>query len=167
MCGLSGKSRNRAVIVVSRRLLAAGTDNSLDIEKAQPAFWPDVASLPVASHLSPPSSTVKPPRLIMRVGRKSKGIDTLKAQSLTEVRKPNHLHCAAPVARPNRFLIVFRRAGCKTHPGFDPDLGPYFTRHHYRRTSSLGALWPHHQPRRLAKHPSPDMPRLRVLLRRG
>jgi hypothetical protein len=36
------------------------------------------------------SSTAQAPNLIMHVRSKSKGVDTVRARSLAEVRKPNH-----------------------------------------------------------------------------
>jgi hypothetical protein len=116
------------------------------------------------SLLRPPSSAVQAPNLIMRVRSKSKGVDTVKAQSLTEVREPNHNPQGAIVDSPDRFLIVSRRTGCGAQPNFDLDLGPHLAYRRFRRASSSGDLRLHHWPGRPPQHPSPDMPRLQILL---
>ena len=112
----------------------------------------------------PPSSAVQAPNLIMRVRSKSKGVDTVKAQSLTEVREPNHNPQGAIVDSPDRFLIVSRRTGCGAQPNFDLDLGPHLANRRFRRASPSGDLRLHHWPGRPPQHPSPDMPRLQILL---
>lgn len=61
----------------------------LTLKREQPASWPDVSSLPVATHLLSSLRTAKAPNFIMRVRRKTKPVDTVKAQSLAEVSKPN------------------------------------------------------------------------------
>jgi len=139
------------------------------LKKAQSELWPDVSSLLVATHLLTSPHTVQALNFIMRVRRKLKSVDTVKAQSLDEVRKPNLGHIIPIIADTGwtRFLLSFCCTGCETDLSFDLDLGPYFTRHRYGRTSPFGALQLHHQSSRLSQHSSSDMSRLQVPLQRG
>jgi hypothetical protein len=100
----------------------------------------------------------------MRAHRKSKEVDTVKAQKLVEVRMPNHRRLPITVDSLHRVLIVSRCSGCDSRFGLD--FNPYLTRHCYRRRPSLGALRPHNWAGRTLQHSSPNMSRLQVLLQR-
>ena len=102
----------------------------------------------------------------MRVRQKPKSVDTVKAQSLVEVRKPNRRRVCIIVDRFDRFLIVSCCAGCKTLPGFDFDFGSYFARCRHWRMSPFGALRIRCQSGRLHQHSSSDMSCLQVPLQR-
>ena len=92
------------------------------LEKALSIFSPDVSSLRATSHSSAPSRTVQAPNLIMRVRRrKSKGIDTVTAQSLAEVRNCNYMHIGDRLAN---LLIVSAAQVGNPSPASTPTSAP-------------------------------------------
>ena len=103
----SCENRYRGVNAPARNdQFAEPTIRGLTLKKPPPALWPNALSLLVATHRLASSPAVQAPNLIMRVPRKSKTVDTVKAQSLTQVRKPNLGRMCFAADRPNRFLIV-------------------------------------------------------------
>lgn len=88
-----------------------GADHSSAIQKAHPPCWSEVSLLAVPRFPLP--LAVQAPICIMRLGRKSKTVDTARAQSLAKVREPNHGSTPGIADGPSRFLLSFAAQAAK------------------------------------------------------